>query len=188
MCHMCEFTHSTHGAERMKGVERLHTCSFHPFILGGRGTCIFLGGCEWCVFLSVGIMLVINHRVLCWNGLPLEMSPGSAAPSARYRSSAPLNVCGGLPLAHTPGAEPADRDIFNSAPPIPQLSGMLSNLHSVCSPLLYLKFRSIFAHQKHMLRRVKCTWSPRNEEHLGAHNLSSLLMAPGPCEYVYVLQ
>ncbi len=99
------------------------------------------GGLRVVCFLSVGIMLVINHRVLCWNGLLLEMSPGSAAPSARYRSSAPLNVCRGLPLAHTPGAEPADRDIFNSAPPIPQLSGMLSNLHSVCSPLLLFEIQ-----------------------------------------------
>lgn len=139
---MCEFTHSTHGAERMKGVELLHTCSFHPFILGGRGTCIFfLGGLRVVCFLSVGIMLVINHRVLCWNGLPLEMSLGSAVPSARYRSSAPLTVRGGLPLVHTPGAEPADRDIFNSASPLPQLSGMLSHLHSVCSPLLLFEIQ-----------------------------------------------
>lgn len=50
----------------------------------------------------------------------------------------------------------------------------------------YLKFRSIFAHQKHMLRRVKCTQSAHNEEHLGAHNLSSLLNCPEPCEYVYL--
>lgn len=139
---MCEFTHSTHGAERMKGVELLHTCSFHPFILGGRGTCIFfLGGLRVVCFLSVGIMLVINHRVLGWNGLPLEMSLGSAVPSTRYRSSAQLTVRGGLPLVHTPGAEPADRDIFNSASPLPQLSGMLSHLHSVCSPLLLFEIQ-----------------------------------------------
>lgn len=49
----------------------------------------------------------------------------------------------------------------------------------------YLKFRSIFAHQKHMLRLVKCTQSAHNEEHLGAHNLSSLLNCPELCEYVY---
>lgn len=50
----------------------------------------------------------------------------------------------------------------------------------------YLKFRSIFAHQNHMLRRVKCTRSAHNEEHLGAHNLSPLLNCPEPCEYVYL--
>lgn len=142
MCHMCEFTHSTRRAERMEGVEPPHTCSFHPFILAGRGTYIFFWGGLWVVcFLSVGIMLVINHRVSCWNSLPLEMSLGSAVPSARYRSSAPLTVPGSLPLFHTPGDEPADQDIFNSASPLPQCSGMLSHLHGVCSPLLLFEIQ-----------------------------------------------
>lgn len=99
-------------------------------------------GVLWVVcFLSVGIMLVINHRVSCWNGLPLEMSLGSTVPSAGYRSSAPLTVPGSLPLFHTPGAEPADQDIFNSASPLPQCSGMLSHLHGVCSPLLLFEIQ-----------------------------------------------
>lgn len=140
-CAICVSLPTVCTVERMKGVEPPHTCSFHPFILAGRGTCIFFGGLWVVCFLSVGIMLVINHRVSCWNGLPLEMSPGSAVPSARYRSSTPLTVHGSLPLFHTPGVEPADRDIFNSTSPLPQRSGMLSHLHGVCSPLLLFEIQ-----------------------------------------------
>lgn len=114
------------------------------------------------------------------------MSLGSAVPSARYRSSAPLTVPGSLPLFHTAGAEPADQDILIPLPPYLNAQECSPTYMASARHYFYLKFRSIFAHQNHMLRRVKCTRSAHNEEHLGAHNLSPLLNCPEPCEYVYL--